>query len=69
MADLEKQANDLKDKVVGEAKETYGKLADDKSKELEGKAQSLGADLKEKAQDLGDDLKEGFENLKDKFTK
>lgn len=69
MADLEKRANDAKDKVVGEAKEAYGKAADDKSKELEGKAQSFGADVKEKARDLGDDIKEGFEHVKEKFTK
>ena len=42
---------------------------DDKSKEAEGKAQSLGADIKEKARNLGDDIKEGFEDVKEKCSK
>lgn len=49
MADLKGRSKDMKDKVVGEGKEAYGKATDDKSKETEGKAQSLGADIKEKA--------------------
>mgnify|MGYP000239727982 CR=1 FL=1 len=44
MADLKGRSKDMKDKVVGEGKEAYGKATDDKSKETEGKAQSLGAD-------------------------
>ena len=46
MADLKGRSKDMKDKVVGEGKEAYGKATDDKSKETEGKAQSLGADIK-----------------------
>ena len=51
MADLKGRSKDMKDKVVGEGKEAYGKATDDKSKETEGKAQSLGADIKEKLRD------------------
>ena len=40
MADLKGRSKDMKDKVVGEGKEAYGKATDDKSKETEGKAQS-----------------------------
>ena len=69
MADLKGRPEDLKDKVVGEGKEAYGKATGDKSKEVEGKAQSLGADIKEKVRDLGDDIKEGFEDVKDKLSK
>ena len=69
MADLKGRSEDAKDKVVGKGKEAYGKATDDKSKEAEGKAQSLGADIKEKARNLGDDIKEGFEDVKEKFSK
>lgn len=48
MADLKGRSKDMKDKVVGKGKEAYGKATDDKSKETEGKAQSLGSDIKEK---------------------
>ena len=47
MADLKGRSKDMKDKVVGKGKEAYGKATDDKSKETEGKAQSLGSDIKE----------------------
>ena len=43
MADLKGRSKDMKDKVVGKGKEAYGKATDDKSKETEGKAQSLGS--------------------------
>ncbi|WP_165005596.1 MULTISPECIES: CsbD family protein [unclassified Enterococcus] len=69
MADLKGRSEDMKDKVVGEGKKAYGKATDDKSKETEGKAQSLGADVKEKARDLGDDMKKGFEDVKEKFSR
>lgn len=69
MADLKGRTEDTKDKVVGEGKEAYGKATNDKSKETEGKAQSLSADIKGKARDLGDDIKEGFEDVKEKFSK
>lgn len=59
MADLKGRSKDMKDKVVGKGK-AYGKATDDKSKETEGKAQSLGSDIKEKARDLGDEIKDKF---------
>ena len=61
MADLKGRSKDMKDKVVGE-----GKATDDKSKETEGKAQSLGADIKEKARNLGDEVKDKFSRKDEK---
>ena len=58
MADLEGRSKDLKDKVAGEGKEAYGKATGDRSKETEGKAQSVGADIKSKARNIGDEIKE-----------
>ncbi|KWY42709.1 CsbD family protein, partial [Enterococcus faecium] len=43
-----------------------GKATDDKSKETEGKAQSLGADIKEKARNLGDEVKDKFSRKDEK---
>lgn len=37
MVDLKGCFKDMKDKVVGKGKEVYGKVIDDKSKEIEGK--------------------------------
>ena len=69
MADLKRRSEAAEAKEVSKAKEAYVKATDDKSKEAEGKAQSLGADIKEKARNLGDDIKEGFEDVKEKFSK
>ncbi|HGF7832517.1 TPA: CsbD family protein [Enterococcus faecium] len=66
MADLKGRSKDMKDKVVGEGKEAYGKATDDKSKETEGKAQSLGAEIKEKARNLGDEVKDKFSRKDEK---
>ena len=66
MADLKGRSKDMKDKVVGEGKEAYGKATDDKRKETEGKAQSLGADIKEKARNLGDEVKDKFSRKDEK---
>ena len=66
MADLKGRSKDMKDKVVGEGKEAYGKATDDKSKETEGKAQSLGVDIKEKARNLGDEVKDKFSRKDEK---
>lgn len=66
MADLKGRSKDMKDKVVGEGKEAYGKATDDKSKETEGKAQSLVADIKEKARNLGDEVKDKFSRKDEK---
>ena len=69
MEDLEGRSKDLKDKVACEGKESYGKATGDRSKETEGKAQSVGADIKSKARNIGDEIKEGFEDVKEKFSK
>ena len=37
----------MKDKLEGKFKETKGKLTDDKSEELEGKAQGMMGDVKQ----------------------
>lgn len=66
MEDWKKKAENLKDKVVGEAKETYGKLTDDKATEVEGKVQSGVADVKENVANVKDNLTDAVEDAKDK---
>lgn len=69
MTDTSKELKDMKDKTKGKTNETAGKIRGDKSQELKGKGQSLGADLKNDARHLADDLKEEGHKLKDKFNK
>ena len=56
MEDFKNKAENLKDKVVGESKEAYGKLTNDKSTEVEGKVQSGVADVKDKAIDVKNEV-------------
>ena len=46
------------DQVEGEIKEQSGKVTDDESTEVEGKAQGAWGDAKEKAEDAKDELEE-----------
>lgn len=60
MEDWEKKAGNLKDKVVGEVKDAYGQVTDDKAMEVEGKLQSGAADVKSALDNAADKLnKEG----------
>ncbi|NLW14639.1 MAG: CsbD family protein [Erysipelothrix sp.] len=62
--------NNLKDKVVGEAKEGAGKVTGDKELEAKGKAQSLFGELKDKASDavevIEDKAGDVFDKAKEK---
>lgn len=46
----------VKDKVVGEAKEAIGKVTDNKELEIKGKIQSTKADINTKGEQIKDDI-------------
>ena len=52
-----------RDQVEGEIKEQTGKLADDESKENEGRARAWG-DAKEKAGDVEDEVRDRLSGLR-----
>lgn len=45
-----------KDKIKGKFNEVVGKVTDDKSKELKGKAQQKAGEAKEKGKEITDDV-------------
>lgn len=45
-----------KDKIKGKFNEVVGKITDDKSKELKGKAQQKAGEAKEKGKEIVDDV-------------
>ena len=45
-----------KDKIKGKFNEVVGKVTDDKSKELKGKAQQKAGEAKEKGKNIADDV-------------
>ena len=55
----------IEDKVVGNVKETAGKLTDDHKLEAEGKADNLMGDIKEGIADVKDKVGELFGRDKD----
>ncbi|WCZ31604.1 CsbD family protein [Corynebacterium massiliense] len=63
MGDIENAADDLK----GKAKEAYGEVADDQSKENEGKADQVISDAKDKASDAADAVKDKANEVIGKF--
>ncbi|MCA1781386.1 MAG: CsbD family protein [Dermatophilaceae bacterium] len=50
--------DNIKDDLVGKAKEAQGKLTDDESREAEGKADQSKADFKK----AGENVKDAFKN-------
>jgi uncharacterized protein YjbJ (UPF0337 family) len=48
----------LGDKVEGKAKEWQGKLTDDESTEMEGKAQQAVGEVKDAADDVADEVRD-----------
>ncbi len=50
--------SDLKDKIIGKAKEVEGKLTGDKSREVEGKAQQVKGKVKAKAKKVKEDIED-----------
>ncbi len=72
MTDTKGKFKTAKDKIVGEVKETVGKVTGNESLELEGKIQSIKADVKKKLDtvDKADDIKEGIaETINDLIDK
>jgi uncharacterized protein YjbJ (UPF0337 family) len=62
MSDLKNKVSIAKDKLLGETKETVGKVSGNEELELKGKIQSSKADFRKKL-DIGDkveELKEGI---------
>ena len=62
-----------KDKIKGKFNEVVGKVTDDKSKELKGKAQQKAGEAKEKGKDIADnvakDVNNRFEDNKEDKSK
>lgn len=50
--------DNIKDDLIGKAKEAQGKLTDDESREAEGKADQSKADVKK----AGENVKDAFKN-------
>ena len=59
---LDDKIKDKKDQVVGKVKEEYGDATDNKSKELEGKAQKIKGKVSEKLDKGEDDFHQKVEN-------
>ena len=54
MTNSKAKLNNTKDKVVGEVKETIGKVTGNKELELKGKMQSLKSDISSKGEKIKD---------------
>ena len=67
MADLGSKIENTKDKVVGEAKEDFGKVTGNEETELKGKIQSKKADVKETLDDTKEKIAKKINDMdKDK---
>ncbi|NLB19313.1 MAG: CsbD family protein [Clostridium sp.] len=53
---MKDKMENMKDKVVGKANETWGDLTDDESQELKGKMQQRKAEVKEDFEDAKDNI-------------
>ncbi|WP_047999642.1 CsbD family protein [Lactiplantibacillus herbarum] len=69
MSDINKQLDSTKDKVSGKAKEIEGNLTGDKTRETEGKTQSLIGKAKDKLADTEDTIKGAIDEAKTKLKK
>lgn len=59
MEDIKKKLEKTKEKVLGEGKETMGKLTGNQELELKGKIQSARVDIMENVEDGIKDLRQG----------
>ena len=57
--------NNVKDKVIGEVKETVGKVTKNEELELKGKIQSSKSDLKEKGGEIKEDVAKKINDIID----
>lgn len=65
MTNSKNKFNNTKDKVLGEVKETVGKVTGNKELELKGKIQSLKSDVNGKSQKFKEDVAEKMNNFID----
>ena len=63
---LDDKLKGLKDQVVGKVKEEYGDATDNKSKELEGKAQKAKGDLTQNIEEGKDKAHDKIDDWQDK---
>lgn len=68
MEDFKNKAENLADKVAGEAQQAYGKVTDSKTDEVAGAVKSGAADVKQGADNLADKAKDLFEDVKESVT-
>jgi len=67
MAELKSKIKNTKDKVVGKAKEAFGKATGNEETELKGKIQSKKADVKETLDDTKEKIAKNINDMdKDK---
>ena len=67
MAELKSKIKNTKDKVVGKAKEAFGKATGNEETELKGKIQSKKADVKETLDDTKEKIAKKINDMdKDK---
>ena len=65
MTHLNDKLTNAKDKVLGEVKETVGKVTGNEKLELKGKIQSSKSDLKEKGGKMKEDIAKGINDIID----
>ena len=65
MTHLNDKLTNAKDKVLGEVKETVGKVTGNEELELKGKIQSSKSDLKEKGGKIKEDITKGINDIID----
>ena len=63
---LDDKLKGLKDQVVGKVKEEYGDTTNDKSKELEGKAQKAKSQITQKVEEGKDKAHDKIDDWQDK---
>jgi len=66
MTDSKNKLKSAKDKLIGEIKETVGKVTGNEELELKGKIQSSKSDIREKGQEIKEDIAEKMNNIIDK---
>ena len=66
MTDSKGKVENAKDKIIGELKETVGKVTGNEELELKGKIQSSKSEIKEKAGEIKEGIAEKINDVLDK---
>jgi uncharacterized protein YjbJ (UPF0337 family) len=66
MTDSKGKLENAKDKIIGEVKESAGKITGNEELELRGKIQSSKSDIKEKAGEIKEGITEKINDVMDK---